>query len=195
VTALVPRPSLATPAAPFLPHTLDGLLRRQPERAAAVLAALRPALRRAQLAVQAELAEPLRRYLDDRDAPLPSAPIAPETLALLEPDAAQAAVAALSPTQRIRQAVAQAHWLADFGYPVAFEDLLAAWAAGMPRMQALRPAPAQGLPPLDPARVAPPPEPPNVMLPSAHRPLLRPYAGAGEAVPSLSPVSGSGIVA
>jgi hypothetical protein len=99
VTALLPRPGLATPkaspAAPFQPYTLDGLLRRRPERAAAVLAALRPALR--------------RRCPDDRNDPLPSAPIEPETLALLEPDAAQAAVAALSPTQRVRQAVAQAH--------------------------------------------------------------------------------------
>jgi hypothetical protein len=134
VTALVPRPGLATPkaspAAPFQPHTLDTLVRRRPERAAAVLAALRPTLRRAQLAAQAELAEPLRRRCpDDCDDPLPNAPIEPETLALLEPDAAQAAVAALSPTQRVRQAVAQAHWLADFGYPVAFEELLAAWAS------------------------------------------------------------------
>jgi hypothetical protein len=119
---------------------MDALLQHRPERAAAILAAMRPPQRRAQLVARAEIAEAppalveapwaeLLRRPDDRDDPPLAAPIEPETLALMEPDEAQAAVAALSPAQRARQAVAQAAWLAAFGYPVGHAEILASWEA------------------------------------------------------------------
>jgi hypothetical protein len=57
-------------------------------------------------------------------------PITPETLALMPTDEAHAAVAALAPTQRVIQAIAQAAWLADFGYPVDHAEILASWQVG-----------------------------------------------------------------
>ena len=63
---------------------------------------------------------------DDDSAP--AAVIEPATLALMEPDEARASLARLSPTQRVAQAVAQAAWLADFGYAVTHTEILASWA-------------------------------------------------------------------
>jgi hypothetical protein len=53
--------------------------------------------------------------------------IAPEALALADPDDATRMVATLTPTQRAQQAAAQAAWLADFGYPVTLDQVLAGW--------------------------------------------------------------------
>ena len=64
----------------------------------------------------------------DDDDSAPAAVIEPATLALMEPDEARASLARLSPTQRVAQAVAQAAWLADFGYAVTHTEILAAWA-------------------------------------------------------------------
>lgn len=146
MTALLPRPSLGTPeappAAPFQPHTLDGLLQRRPARAAAILAAMRPALRPAQCRAHAALADaPAPRIAqewadlvaraglstapaDDEATPCASV-YEPEHLALRDPADAQRLIAALSPTQRVTQAAAQAAWLAGFGYPVTLDDVLA----------------------------------------------------------------------
>ena len=130
------------PAPPLDPHAMDTLLRHLPGRAAAVLVAMPPAHRHAQLVAHATLAEAvvtqiraewtellrLARPTPDDD-PLPASVIEPERLALMVPDDARDAVAALSPTQRVQQAVAQAGWLADFGYDVDHAELLAAWEA------------------------------------------------------------------
>ncbi|MBX0331427.1 hypothetical protein K2Z83_27625 [Oscillochloris sp. ZM17-4] len=135
----------APPPPPLAPTILDSLLCHDPARAAAILAAMRPAARAAQAhahahlcgvgveSVRAEwgaliagcprppLARPPRNNADD-------APYDPEILALLEPAAAQDLIAALSPDQRDAQAAAQAAWLGAFGYPVAVEDILGMWA-------------------------------------------------------------------
>jgi hypothetical protein len=63
------------------------------------------------------------------DDPAPAAVIEPATLALIEPAEARVALAGLSRTQRVAQAVAQAAWLADFGYEVTHTEILASWAA------------------------------------------------------------------
>jgi hypothetical protein len=148
VTALLPRPSLGTPeaapAAPFAPHAFDAFVRRRPERAAAVLAALRPALRDAQCHAHAALADaPAPRIAHEwadlvarvglspapiNDGATPCTSVyEPESLALRDPADAQRLIAALSPTQRVTQAAAQAAWLAGFGYPITLDDVLAGW--------------------------------------------------------------------
>jgi hypothetical protein len=147
-TVFVPRPSLgtpkATPAAPFAPATFDALLRHRPARAATLLAAMRPALRDAQCRAHAALADaPAPRIahewadlvaradlspapVDDEATPCASV-YEPELLALRDPADAQRQIAALSPTQRVAQAAAQAAWLAGFGYPVTLDEVLAGW--------------------------------------------------------------------
>jgi hypothetical protein len=64
--------------------------------------------------------------LDDEAAPCASV-YDPEHLALRDPAEAQRLIAALTPTQRISQATAQAAWLASFGYPVTLDEVLAGW--------------------------------------------------------------------
>ena len=64
------------------------------------------------------------------------AALEPEALALMEPSEASATLAALSPTQQVQQAIAQAAWLASFGYPVGFEEILAMWEAEQGRVAA-----------------------------------------------------------
>lgn len=136
-------------APPLDPRALDALLRHRPDRAAAVLLSMRPAARHAQLVAHAALAEALPTRIQREwaellrlarpttpDDPPPTAPIEPEALAIAEPDEARRLIAALSPAQRVRQAVAQAAWLNGYGYPVAFEELLAAWEADAERAAA-----------------------------------------------------------
>jgi hypothetical protein len=135
-------PAGGPPAPPLDPRALDTLLRHHPARAARVLASMRPAARHAQLLahaaltdapptrIQAEWADLLRlAHPGEPDDPPPAAPIEPERLALIELEEARAAIAALTPPQRVTQAVAQAAWLASFGYPVGFEEILAVWEA------------------------------------------------------------------
>lgn len=138
------RPALGTaeapPAPPLEPHSLHRLLQRRPGCAAAVLAAMRPRQRRAQLAAQAHFAavavESLQVEWAELPAHLPSndlqhtpppAPIEPLLLALAEPHEARQRVDALCPAQRAAQAIAQAAWLHSYGYPVSAGELLAAW--------------------------------------------------------------------
>ena len=120
---------------PFEPTAFHHLIDRNPARAAALLAAMRPPQRYAQLVAHAAHADAmpiaawaalLCRAGDDDSSP--AAVIEPATLALMEPDDAAAALADLTPTQRVAQAVAQAAWLADFGYAVTHTEILASWA-------------------------------------------------------------------
>ena len=146
-----PAPGAASgpPAPPLDPRAMDALLQHHPARAAAVLASLRPPQRYAQLLAHAAIvnAPPARMQVEwadllrlarptSDDDPLPASVIEPERLALMTPDEARDAVAALSPAQRVAQAVAQAAWLGGFGYPVAVEELLALWAVGDERTAA-----------------------------------------------------------
>jgi hypothetical protein len=108
-----------------------------------------PAARHAQLLAHATLADApaariqaewqkllhLARPVPPDDPPL-AAPIEPEALALMESNEAKHLITTLTPTQRMAQAVAQAAWLASFGYPVGFEELLAAWEAKQDRAAA-----------------------------------------------------------
>jgi hypothetical protein len=135
----------APPPPPLDPYILDALLSSNPARAAAILAAMRPAARAAQAQAHADLCgvgvERVRAEWGALIAGCPRPPLArpprdsadsavydPEILALLETAAAQDLIAALSPDQRAVQASAQANWLAGFGYPVVPADLLAMWA-------------------------------------------------------------------
>jgi hypothetical protein len=148
VTTLLAQPALGTPeaspAAPFTPRAFDALLGSSPARAAAILAAMRPALRDAQCRAHAALAAaPAPRIAHAwadliaraglspapvDDAVTPGASVyEPELLALIDPADAQRLIAALSPTQRVTQAAAQAAWLASLGYPVTLDDILAGW--------------------------------------------------------------------
>jgi hypothetical protein len=135
-------PAGGPPAPPLDPRAMDVLLRHHPARAAAVLLSMRPATRHARLLAHAEISDapPLRIQVEwqellccarpvDLDELPPAAPIEPERLALMEPKEARAAIAVLTPMQRVQQAIAQAAWLASFGYPVGFEELLAVWEA------------------------------------------------------------------
>jgi hypothetical protein len=135
-------PAGGPPAPPLDPRAMDALLRHHPARAARILASMRPPQRHAQLLahaeisdapatrIQAECADLLCRARPSApDDPPPAAPIEPEVLALMEPDEAKRLIANLTPTQRVLQAIAQAAWLASFGYPVGFEELLAVWEA------------------------------------------------------------------
>lgn len=142
-------PAEASPAPPLDPRAMDSLLRHRPDRAARVLAAMRPAARHLQLLahaeitevlptrIQAEWAELLRlAHPGEQDDPLPASVIEPEQLALAEPEESRRLIAALTPEQRVRQAVAQAAWLAGFGYEVSFEEILASWEPGDERRAA-----------------------------------------------------------
>jgi hypothetical protein len=145
-----------TPAPPLDPHAFSLLLARDPVRAAAILAAMRPAMRAQQVHAHAtlvglaadQISQTWRELIARFHAP--SAPLAPcggtsgasdgasalcvavyepERLALVEPAEARAAVAALTPAQRKDQAVAHAAWLASFGYAVCPTEILAAWGS------------------------------------------------------------------
>lgn len=132
---------------PLDPHALNALLAREPERAAAILAAMRPALRSQQAQAHADLAGvdsariaqewrdliahvgPLVAPPDKQDgvdAPCASV-YEPELLACADPAEVRRWVLDLAPAQRVQQAVAQAAWLNSFGYPVTFNDVLAGW--------------------------------------------------------------------
>ena len=76
------------------------------------------------------------RYLHIPDDDAPAAVIEPATLARLEPIESRRALAALTPTQQVAQAVAQAAWLASFGYNVNHEEILALWASTLYRTAA-----------------------------------------------------------
>ena len=136
--AHVPGPIDTLPTPPLDPRSLNALLRHRPERALAVIAAMSPAQRHAQLVAQLIHAtlppERLKAAYtelgydpcpDSLATPLPAAPIEPLTLGRAEPDEARQMVAALSPSQRVAQAVAQAAWLTRYGYPVTAEEILA----------------------------------------------------------------------
>lgn len=138
------------PAPPLDPLALNALLDRDPAKAAAILAAMRPALLRAQAAAHAALAgvdaaRIVREWCDliARVGPPPApttphagadAPCAsvyePELLADLlveQPRLAHELLRALSPNQRVAQAVAYANWLGTHGMPVTLDDVLASW--------------------------------------------------------------------
>jgi len=135
---------------PLDPHALNQLLARDPARAAAILAAMRPAMLRAQATAHAPLgggdaAQIVREWaaLIARVGPLPAPPAPrdgadapcasvyePEVLADLlvaHPRLAHALLQALTPSQRVTQAVTYAAWLADHGLPVQIADVLASW--------------------------------------------------------------------
>ncbi|NNJ12975.1 hypothetical protein EKD04_021860 [Chloroflexales bacterium ZM16-3] len=131
---------------PLAPPILDALLSSDPPRAAAFLAAMRPAVRTMQAQAHAALCgvDVARIHTDWQQliARCPRPPLArpardiedgatydPEILALLETAAAHELIAALGPEQRAAQAAAQASWLGAFGYPVTAADLLAMWGA------------------------------------------------------------------
>lgn len=132
---------------PLDPHALNVLLARDPARAAAILTAMRPALRAQQAQAHADLASvdatritqewrdliacvnPLiapPEHPDGADAPCASV-YEPELLACADPAVVRRWVLDLAPAQRVQQAVAQAAWLGSFGYPVTFNDVLAGW--------------------------------------------------------------------
>jgi len=123
------------------------LLAREPAHAAAILAAMRPALRSQQAQAHAALAGvdlaritqewrdliahvgPLIALPDHQDgADTPCASVYdPELLACADPAEVRRWVMDLTPAQRVQQAVAQAAWLNSFGYPVSFTEILAGW--------------------------------------------------------------------
>ena len=131
---------------PLDPHALNALLARDPARAAAILAAMRPALRAQQAQAHADLAGvdsariaqewrdliarcgPITPTVppDGADAPCASV-YEPELLACADPAEVRRWVLDLAPAQQVQQAVAQAAWLNGFGYPVTFNDVLAGW--------------------------------------------------------------------
>lgn len=136
------------PASPPLdPHAFNALLARDPARAAAILAAMRPLLRAQQAQAHADLTgvDTARIAQEWHDliarcgpAIAPTAPADgadaacasvydPELLACVEPAEVRRWVMDLTPAQRVQQAVAQAAWLNSFGYPVTFNDVLADW--------------------------------------------------------------------
>jgi hypothetical protein len=154
VTPLLPQPALGTsegpPAAPFVPVSFDALLRRYPERAAAVLAAMRPAARDAQCRAHAAfIALPATRIAREwgeliaRSGPLilSAVPLSrafahcasvyePERLADLlaeSPECAQTLLGQLSAAQQVTQAAAFAAWLGEHGMPVTLDEVLANW--------------------------------------------------------------------
>lgn len=128
---------------PLDPQPFHQLLRDNPARAAASLAALRPA----QLALQAQAhaalvgADPVSvsaewgRLISRYRPPPPvvggevehGTVYEPEPLALADPAEATLLIAALTPAQRVQQAVAQAAWLNSFGYPITAHEILAMW--------------------------------------------------------------------
>ena len=136
---------------PLDPHALNQLLDHDPARAAAILAAMRPALRVAQAMAHAILAGvPILRITQEwheliarvgplarHPAPLEGAATrcasvyAPEALADLlveQPAQAHALLRQLSAPQRVTQALAYAAWLDQHGMPVSLADVLTSWA-------------------------------------------------------------------
>jgi hypothetical protein len=150
VTVALTPPTLGpaeVPSAPLCPRALNTLLVNNPGRAAAIVAALRYPLRNAQAAahaalsgvpisrIRAEWRDLIRRYgpastaeLNINDDPRCVSVYEPEQLALADATHAQTLIAALTPSQRVQQAVAQATWLSEFGYPASAEEVLASWA-------------------------------------------------------------------
>jgi hypothetical protein len=133
---------------PFDPSSFQTLLAREPARAAAILAAMRPPMRSAQAQAHANLCGvPVAQITQEWEAciathaehpwsPTPAIPrmcgavYEPEQLADLlctNPALAAIELAALSPRQQIMQAVAQAAWLTAHGLPTSFEAILATW--------------------------------------------------------------------
>ena len=142
--------SAGWPAAPPLdPLALTSLLDRDPARAAAILAAMRPALRAAQAQAHADRANvPIAQItqawqvLIARFGPLPQPawqhqadaacasvydPASLADLLVEQPQQAQALLDQLSPRQRVAQAVAYAAWLTMHGMPVDLATVLASW--------------------------------------------------------------------
>lgn len=137
-----PRP----PAPPFEPHTFQVLVQHRPERASSILAAMRPAMLAAQAQAHAVIGGTTAERIIDgwrpliargRSAPLvrPShddsgdAVYEPERLAMAPDHEARDLIVALTPTQRVRQAQAQAMWLSGWGYPVTAAQILDGWRA------------------------------------------------------------------
>lgn len=118
---------------------LDLLLARHPAVAARVLIAMPHRRRWAQLCAYATLLDVpttrLQREWADLftcaaqpDAvPRVCAPLDPVDCALLDPVDLAAALRAMTPAQRMAQAVAQAAWLSSFGFPVNAHEILAGW--------------------------------------------------------------------
>ena len=144
--------SAGWPSAPPLdPLALTSLLDRDPTRAAAILAAMRPALRAAQAQAHADRANvPIAQItqawqvLIARFGPLPQPawqhqadsacasvydPVYLADLLVEQPQQAQALLDQLSPRQRVAQAVAYAAWLAVYRLPVDLATVLASWEA------------------------------------------------------------------
>ena len=139
-------------SAPFDPLAFNSLLDRDPARAAAILAAMRPALRAAQAHAHATCAGvPVARITAEwrdliaRFGPLPPPAAPPDGPAWLcasvyepavladllveQPVQAQALLDQLTPSQRITQAIAYTAWLAAHGLPVGLDTVLAGWDA------------------------------------------------------------------
>ena len=150
LSAPAPDPIGWPSAAPFDPLALNTLLDRDPARAAAILAAMRPALRAAQAQAHAACAGvPVARITAEWQAliarfgplPQPAAPpdgpawrcasvYEPALLADLlveQPQHAAALLDQLTPSQRITQAIAYTAWLAAHGLPVGLDTVLAGW--------------------------------------------------------------------
>lgn len=147
-----PAPGTASgpPAPPFDPHALNALLDRDPARAAAILAAMRPALRAQQAQAHADLAgvTATRITQEWRDliarcglvpAPPERPPLTcvavydPETLAnllALHPQIAYGLLSQLSTLQRVAQALAYTEWMDAHGFPVSVDEILMDWKAG-----------------------------------------------------------------
>jgi len=140
---------LGPPVPPFAPASFAMLLLEQPARAAAVLAAMRPQQRAAQVrahagftrfmphVVEAAWNALIARHGLPRPAPLTDEPCIaslydPELLADAihdNPTRAVSLLAQLSDTQRVAQATAHAAWLNTFDYPVTTDEVFEWWAA------------------------------------------------------------------
>lgn len=146
-------PAGGPPAPPLDPYALNALLDRDPARAAAILAAMRPEQRARQARAHADLTGvPATRIaqkwveLIARVGPLSTAPVPlrgaatpcasvydPETLGDLlvdQPALAHELLARLSEAQRVTQALAYAAWLERHGMPVRLDDVLGSWPGG-----------------------------------------------------------------
>jgi hypothetical protein len=151
--------SLGWPSAPFDPLALNSLLDRDPARAAAILAAMRPSMCAAQAQAHATCAGvPVARIVAEwrdliaRFGPLPPPAAPPDGPAWLcasvyepavladllveQPVQAQALLDQLTPAQRITQAIAYTAWMAYHGMPVALDTVLASWDAVPQQRQA-----------------------------------------------------------
>lgn len=143
-------PAGGPPAPPLCPHSLNALLARDPARAAAILAAMRPALRAQQAQAHAALAGVDSARIDQewsdliaRCGPLAALPKLPESTespcaSVYEPEAladllveqpalAHVLLRQLTGPQRVTQALAYAAFLSDHGMPVTLDEVLASW--------------------------------------------------------------------